>query len=251
MTLFDESELRLVIVSPYNNFINWTKMKKHLASAVNRNIKISYFIRDQKEPNLRQFEEIGITPIIIKDLHAKVYLNEKYAIVSSMNMLEYSDTNSIDFAYKTESSNEYDEVIDFINKYIDKETINTKNDEVDPLSEKEMEILEMMIKDNFRDKKITNEKTYLFSKDIIPHVELFISNGITIKKEIHKPTDKDYFDAMYGECYRQFSRTCKISLSVIDKRYYANITPQKEIYDKDRYGVIIDLVKRASKIIVK
>ena len=44
--------------------------------------------------------------ILINDLHAKLYLNENYGILTSQNIVYYSDINSIDIAHQTENNSE-------------------------------------------------------------------------------------------------------------------------------------------------
>ena|SRR6218665_1884937 len=54
-------------------------------------------------------------------------MNEKEAIVSSMNLLLSSEMNSLDIAYKTATLEEYNELLDYYNRYIkrtEKENIN-------------------------------------------------------------------------------------------------------------------------------
>ena len=45
-------------------------------------------------------------------------MNEKEAIVSSMNLLLSSEMNSLDIAYKTTNLEEYNELLDYYNRYI-------------------------------------------------------------------------------------------------------------------------------------
>ncbi len=53
----------------------------------------------------------AITPIEIENLHCKLYLNEKNAVVTSMNLHEYSDSSSIDIGYFITEKNHYQEQI--------------------------------------------------------------------------------------------------------------------------------------------
>src|SRR5688572_30118369 len=89
ISLIAEADEELVIVSPYNNFSNWNKLLRYLNDAYERGVKIKYFVR--KDERHKGFERTKIKPIEIENLHAKIYFNEKYAIVSSMNLVEFSD----------------------------------------------------------------------------------------------------------------------------------------------------------------
>ena len=251
MTLMDDADLKLVIVSPYNNFYRWIKFKKHLTSAIKRNVNFEYYIRDQKDIDFKQFEDFGITPKLIKDLHAKIYLNEKYAIISSMNIIEYSDNNSIDFAYKTETSKEYNEINSFLNKFIIQNNRLQDLEQREALTESEINNLEKLIIKRFPNSKITNSKTYLFSKDMFTGFEVSISNEVQLKRKIFKPIDEEKFNEMYGECYRILSKSCTIKMSTIEKRYYATIIPHKIIYDKDRYGCVDNIISELQIVFSK
>jgi len=122
LTLLDEADNRLIIVSPYVKIDKWFKLKKKLESAIKRNIQIEFYIREDNN-SFESFEQVrilGIQPIGIPDLHTKLYMNEKNAIVTSMNLLLNSDTNSLDIGYKTETEKEYAELLEYYNRYIKK-----------------------------------------------------------------------------------------------------------------------------------
>ncbi len=120
--LFDEADKRLIIVSPYVKIDKWFKLKKKLESAIKRNIQIEFYLREDNNnfESFQQVKSLGIEPIGIPDLHTKLYMNEKNAIVTSLNLLLYSDTYSLDIGYKTETSKEYDELSDYYNRYLKK-----------------------------------------------------------------------------------------------------------------------------------
>lgn len=120
--LFDEADKRLIIVSPYVKIDKWFKLKNKLESAIKRNIDIEFYIREDNN-NLESFQQvksIGINPIGLPNLHTKLYMNEKNAIVTSLNLLLYSDTYSLDIGYKTETEKEYTELLEYYNRYINK-----------------------------------------------------------------------------------------------------------------------------------
>lgn len=122
LTLLDEADRKLIIVSPYVKIDKWFKLKKKLESAIMRNIEIEFYIREDNN-SFESFEQVrifGIEPIGIPDLHTKLYMNEKNAIVTSMNLLLNSDTNSLDIGYKTETEKEYAELLEYYNRYINK-----------------------------------------------------------------------------------------------------------------------------------
>ncbi|WP_457610968.1 phospholipase D-like domain-containing protein [Lutibacter sp.] len=132
LNLINESEKYLIIVSPYVNFKNWDRIKIDIKNALKRNVQINFYTRFDNE-NFKSWEEIealGIKPKLIKNLHAKLYFNEKSGIVTSMNLLTSSNLNAIEFGsiYNTES--ELTELRGFVKKYLESNLEKEKpNDE--------------------------------------------------------------------------------------------------------------------------
>jgi len=118
MTLIEEADKKLIIVSPYCNFSDWTKFRNTIDFLKRKEIPVEFYVREGQSKTVDQVVNIGFAPIEVKNLHTKLYINESYAIVSSMNLISYSDANSLDIAYKTESKEEYDELIAYYNRYL-------------------------------------------------------------------------------------------------------------------------------------
>lgn len=118
MTLIEESDERLILVSPYCNFNNWNKLKKSFEIVDKEKVNIEFYVREGESKSIKEVEELGFKSSTIKNLHTKLYLNEKYGIVSSMNLVVFSDSNSLDIAYKTETKEEYEELIKYYKRYI-------------------------------------------------------------------------------------------------------------------------------------
>lgn len=112
MTLIDEAEKELVIVSPYNNLTGWNKLINRIEKAQSKGIDISWYTRKNnvEKNNSEEVRSLGIEPVLVDDLHAKIYMNENYAIFTSMNMSKISDEKSIDIGYITENESEYDDL---------------------------------------------------------------------------------------------------------------------------------------------
>lgn len=121
MTLLEESDEFALIVSPYVKVLKWHKLIKKLENLKRRNIPHQFIIRDDVKGNYNTFnelEELQINYIAIPNLHCKLYMNEKYAIVSSMNLLFSSEINSIELAYQTETEEEYLELKTFCERHL-------------------------------------------------------------------------------------------------------------------------------------
>ncbi len=127
MNIFDEAKEKVIIVSPYCKFGKWFKLVNKIKDLQSRNIEIEFYIRDGEIEALEQVLDLGIQPILVPNLHAKMYLNEKAAIVTSMNLLLSSEINSIDIGYKTSNEKEYNELMDFYNTYLVKAQKNETN----------------------------------------------------------------------------------------------------------------------------
>jgi phosphatidylserine/phosphatidylglycerophosphate/cardiolipin synthase-like enzyme len=86
---------RLILISPYLQFTE--RIKEHLSNlnVQKRDIRIVY--RENKlqlEENNWLESQIGIRTSLCKNLHAKCYLNENEAIITSMNLYEFSQQNN-------------------------------------------------------------------------------------------------------------------------------------------------------------
>ncbi|MBO9561940.1 MAG: phospholipase D family protein [Niastella sp.] len=86
---------RLILISPYLQFND--RIKEHIENLniLKRDIRIIY--RENKLPpdeNNWLGKQIGVRTSICKNLHAKCYLNEAEAIITSMNLYEFSQRNN-------------------------------------------------------------------------------------------------------------------------------------------------------------
>jgi phosphatidylserine/phosphatidylglycerophosphate/cardiolipin synthase-like enzyme len=86
---------RLILISPYLQFTD--RIKEHLSNLniQKRDIRIVY--RENKlqlEENNWLESQIGIRTSFCKNLHAKCYINENEAIITSMNLYEFSQQNN-------------------------------------------------------------------------------------------------------------------------------------------------------------
>lgn len=191
MTLIVEAEKELILVSPYVKINDWDKMKKSLSKAVSKGVAITFIARQNTNDDLRPLKALNINPILIEDLHAKVYINDKYAIVTSQNITQYSDINSIDVGYQTENEKERLELVDFVNKYlliniktqkasfitIDKRDFDSKTQ----LKEYEIEKIYQTFNRKYKGTSFTMTAHYVFSGDLLPFADVILDKWLTIK----------------------------------------------------------------------
>lgn len=197
MTLIDLSNEHLVIVSPYVNFKRWDKMKSCLRRAIDRGVKLEFYIRENVDTDMEQFLELNIKPIRKENLHAKLYYNEQYGIVTSQNMIRYSDDYSIDIGYQTESREELSQLEDFRQRYLNnganksttemtkvtmsqqtkEDTSTTTND----LDKNEVDKLCRALERAYPGISFTPTSTYIYSSGLLGWPDAMIGSTFTIK----------------------------------------------------------------------
>lgn len=120
LTLLDESDERAIIVSPYMKISKWYKLINKINGLKDRKIITEIYIRDDpaNTATYRDLDQLALEYKKIPHLHSKLYLNEKYGIVTSMNLLLSSDINSLDIGYETETWMEYHDLLSFYYRYI-------------------------------------------------------------------------------------------------------------------------------------
>lgn len=93
--LIDETERELIIIVPYIKTSN--RIYKHLYEANQRGVEITLIYRENKlsPDEKKKFEVLdNLNLMHHPNVHAKCYYNEKYMIVGSMNLYEYSEKNN-------------------------------------------------------------------------------------------------------------------------------------------------------------
>ena len=128
MTLFEEAEKKVIIISPYYKIAKWYKLLNCFEDLKRRKIDVEFYVRDKEWESIAELQSIGVQPICIPNLHTKLYMNEQSAIVSSMNLLLSSDTNSLDIALKTQSKEEYQDHFDYYKRYIKESMLFNETD---------------------------------------------------------------------------------------------------------------------------
>lgn len=86
---------RLILISPYLQFTD--RIKEHLSNLNIQKKDIRIVYRENKlqlEENNWLESQIGIRTSLCKNLHAKCYISENEAIITSMNLYEFSQQNN-------------------------------------------------------------------------------------------------------------------------------------------------------------
>lgn len=207
MTLIEEAEKEIIIVSPYVDIKNWDKLKRCLNNAIGRKVAISFYVREFAKQDLEPLRQLNVKIILIKDLHAKIYLNDTYGIVSSQNLYQYSDINSIDFAYSTETDEERNQLVKLIKKYLTNtkplqqsfpvkitevkklEEIKVKFENKIFLKEEELQKINKFFQAEYPEIKINNTASYVFCNHLLPFADIMFREGFEIR---FKYNIKDY-----------------------------------------------------------
>ena len=93
--LIKNTKDRLILISPYLQFNDRIKEHLHNLNIQKRDIRIIY--RENKlhpDENNWLAGQVGVRTSICKNLHAKCYINENEAIITSMNLYEFSQMNN-------------------------------------------------------------------------------------------------------------------------------------------------------------
>lgn len=130
--LIDEAKEVVVLVSPYLDL--WKRIEDAIERAVKRNVDVTVFFRsDSKkkyEAIIKQLVEVGVGVGDIENLHVKLYYNEQCAIVTSMNLYDYSDRNNFELGVIIDDRESLEE----IDHYIDRLGENAKKSIKNPLT---------------------------------------------------------------------------------------------------------------------
>jgi len=114
--IIEKTEEYCFLVTPY--FDKWIHLEHCLKDALNQKKKIVFFMRDEKFYNkdIRDFHnDYKFDIIFIKNLHAKLYINEQEALITSMNIIDSSQKNNYEIGVLIKNKNDLKEIL---NKFI-------------------------------------------------------------------------------------------------------------------------------------
>jgi hypothetical protein len=151
-----DTKLYLYLISPY---VQLSDRSKELLKEVDSvpGIKITFFCRkdgkiSMDDLNFLQMKLQNVQVYEIKNLHAKCYLNENTAIITSMNLYQFSQENNREMGIKVEKSDGV--VYDAIYKEIMSLDKSKEKIQFRAVSEKEeVQIKKSIQKENIQQKK--------------------------------------------------------------------------------------------------
>ena len=115
--ILDTAEKYLILVSPYLKLNQRLKVKLSDAFKKVDNIYLIYRENELKNQELlwlKSFKNLKL--FSIKNLHSKIYLNQDFALISSMNLYEYSQINNHEIGVKFEYYEDQNEYKDTLNE---------------------------------------------------------------------------------------------------------------------------------------
>jgi phosphatidylserine/phosphatidylglycerophosphate/cardiolipin synthase-like enzyme len=113
ISLVENAEKYLILISPFNDFNGWDKLKNAINKATARGVDIKYYVREGEGFN--GMDGLNVNLWEVPGLHAKLYQSEKDAYISSGNLT--NDTN-INWYIKLNQQETKDIVEEFYRKQI-------------------------------------------------------------------------------------------------------------------------------------
>jgi len=105
VSLVEEAADFIILVSPFNDFNGWDKLKDAINSAVARGVDVKYYVR--KGEGFNGMKGLKVNLFEVPGLHAKMYQTEKETYISSGNLT--NDTN-INWYIKLDTPEEIEEL---------------------------------------------------------------------------------------------------------------------------------------------
>lgn len=227
--LINKANEKLVLISPYLKINERIKQSLEDKNRLKIDIRVVYGKNElQPEENNWLKSMSSIRSSFCKDLHAKCYLNENEAIITSMNLYEFSQVNNNEMGIYIEKSSDpelykdiYDEAMRLI-RISDEIVVSV---EKAPSKEKQTEKVEP---------KQKGEKKSDTSKN-----GFCIRTGVTIPFNVEKPMSYDaykswskYGDKDYPEKFCHFSGEASDGKTSVNKPILAkNWKKAKETFN--------------------
>lgn len=113
VSLIENAKKFVVIVSPYNDLKGWDQLKKSINEAPGKNIDLTYYVRSGE--GSKGMEDLNVKIYEVINLHAKMFFNEREALISSGNLTNRPDIN---WVIKLDKPDEYNQLISFFETHI-------------------------------------------------------------------------------------------------------------------------------------
>ena len=129
LTLIENSEKYLVLVSPYLKL--WGHLETQIENSVKRGVDVQLWYRTDQEKKYKKtydkLSSMGVKVGKIDTLHSKLYLSEKQGLMTSMNLLDFSKSNSREIGILTDERKMLIQFKEYIEKLTQKPIIPKKS----------------------------------------------------------------------------------------------------------------------------
>ncbi len=122
--LLREATDEVWLVSPYVSLDKLAGLQRTISETLERGVGVHLFIREdgvktqQVAETAASLVDLGLDLRCVPNLHAKVYLSDQAAIVTSLNLLASSVNNSIEVGIQVGLGSTRDELLAFIEKKV-------------------------------------------------------------------------------------------------------------------------------------
>ena len=128
LELIGGSEKYLVLVSPYLKL--WGHLETQIENSVKRGVDVQLWYRSDQEKKYKKtydkLSKMGVKVGKIDTLHSKLYLSEKEGLMTSMNLLDFSKSNSREIGILTDERKMLNQFKDYIEDLTQKDIVPKK-----------------------------------------------------------------------------------------------------------------------------
>lgn len=115
--LVEQAKSQVVLVSPYNEYS--VPLREAVARAAKRTgVRVIAVCRadmaDKEHDHLAWLKSIGATVYLVERLHSKIYLNERQAVVTSMNLTKGSAVDSREIGFLINDPHAREEITSYV-----------------------------------------------------------------------------------------------------------------------------------------
>ena len=129
LELIGRSEKYLVLISPYLKL--WGHLETQIENSVKRGVDVQMWYRSDQEKKYKKtydkLSEMGVKVGKIDTLHSKLYLSEKEGLMTSMNLLDFSKSNSREIGILTTERKMLNQFKDYIEDLTQKPIVPKKS----------------------------------------------------------------------------------------------------------------------------
>ena len=129
LELIGRSEKYLVLVSPYLKL--WGHLETQIENSVKRGVDVQLWYRSDQENKYKKtydkLSKMGVKVDKIDTLHSKLYLSEKEGLMTSMNLLDFSKSNSREIGILTDERRMLNQFKDYIEDLTQKPIVPKKS----------------------------------------------------------------------------------------------------------------------------